>query len=141
MKKLIQSSFLYFMAAMAAGVFYREFTKFSGFDGKTVLADVHVHLLSLGMLLFLLTAALYQNLKLEESKSFKKFFILYNVGLPLLTVTMLIRGIVQVTGETLSRGMNGMLSGFAGISHILLMIALFFFFASLRKAAQKATKR
>ncbi len=133
MKKFIKCSFLYFLAAMAAGVFYREFTKFSGFEGNTVLADMHVHLMALGMLFFLLAAMLYKNLKLTGNKAFGRFFVIYNVGLPLLAVTMLTRGIVQVKGVELSRGMNGMLSGFAGISHILLLLALLFFFSALKQ--------
>ena len=133
MKKFIKCSFLYFLAAMAAGVFYLEFTKFSGFEGNTVLADMHVHLMALGMLFFLLAAMLYKNLKLTGNKAFGRFFVIYNVGLPLLAVTMLTRGIVQVKGIELSRGMNGMLSGFAGISHILLLLALLFFFSALKQ--------
>lgn len=137
MKKLMKCSFIYFLAAMAAGVFYREFTKFSGFEGNTVLADVHVHLMALGMLFFLLTTLIYKNLKLKGNKAFGRFFVIYNVGLPLLTVTMLARGTVQVKGIELSRGMNGMLSGFAGISHILLLVALLFFFSALKQGAAK----
>ena len=33
MKKLIGTSFGYAVAALAGGVFYREFTKLSGFSG------------------------------------------------------------------------------------------------------------
>ena len=36
------------------GVFYREFTKFSGFTGKTALYVVHTHYFLLGMVFFLL---------------------------------------------------------------------------------------
>ena len=35
MKKYINLSFIYAMAAIVCGVFYREFTKFTGFTGKT----------------------------------------------------------------------------------------------------------
>ena len=48
MKKLINTSFLYLILALAAGVFYREFTKFNSFTGKTTLAVVHTHLFVLG---------------------------------------------------------------------------------------------
>ncbi len=56
MKKLINTSFLYLILALAAGVFYREFTKFNSFTGKTTLAVVHTHLFVLGVLLFLILA-------------------------------------------------------------------------------------
>ena len=34
MKKYINTAFIYAIAAMAGGVFYREFTKGNGFEGK-----------------------------------------------------------------------------------------------------------
>ena len=37
MKKYLNFSLAYAVAAMAGGVFYREFTKFNGFDGVTAL--------------------------------------------------------------------------------------------------------
>ncbi len=56
MKKLLNFALGYALAAMAAGVFYREFTKFNGFDGVTALGKVHTHLFLLGMVVFLLAA-------------------------------------------------------------------------------------
>ena len=50
MKKYLNISFIYAIAAMAGGVFYREFTKFSGYTGVTALSKVHPHLFLLGML-------------------------------------------------------------------------------------------
>ena len=35
MKRYINAALLYAILAMAGGVFYREFTKFNGFTGKT----------------------------------------------------------------------------------------------------------
>ncbi|MEG1805993.1 MAG: DUF2871 family protein, partial [Clostridia bacterium] len=43
MKKLINVSFIYALAAIVSGVFYREFTKFMSFTGKTTLAFTHLH--------------------------------------------------------------------------------------------------
>ena len=56
MKKLLNIGFLYAILAMAGGVFYREFTKFNGFTGRTALGVVHTHLFLLGMVMFLLAA-------------------------------------------------------------------------------------
>ena len=53
--KLINAAFVYALLAMAGGVFYREFTKFNGFSGRTTLAFVHTHLFLLGMIVFLLS--------------------------------------------------------------------------------------
>ena len=49
MKKLLNTSMAYMIAALAGGVFYREFTKFNGYAGETALGKVHTHLFVLGM--------------------------------------------------------------------------------------------
>ena len=56
MKKSIWIAFGYAIAAMACGVFYREFTKFFNFTGTTALAVSHVHLFMLGAVIFLIIA-------------------------------------------------------------------------------------
>ena len=58
MKKLINLSFIYALAAMASGVFYREFTKFLEFTGRTSLAFTHLHLFVLGTIVLLVLACL-----------------------------------------------------------------------------------
>ena len=119
---------------MVAGVFYREFTKLQGFTGKTTLSVMHTHLLVLGMFLFLI-AALFCGLerKLAEHKAFQRFYVLYNISLPFFCVMLLIRGILQVQGADLSSGINAMIAGIAGISHILMTVSLVFFFLALKK--------
>ena len=54
LKRYINTSLLYAILAMIGGVFYREFTKFNGFSGKTALGVVHTHYFMLGMVFFLL---------------------------------------------------------------------------------------
>ena len=54
MKRYINTALLYAVLAMVGGVFYREFTKFSGFTGRTALGVVHTHYFLLGMVFFLL---------------------------------------------------------------------------------------
>lgn len=49
MKKYLNLSLGYVIAAMAGGVFCREFTKLNGFTGVTTLGKVHPHLFLLGM--------------------------------------------------------------------------------------------
>ena len=56
MKKYLNLSLVYAVAAMAGGVFYREFTKLNGFSGVTALGKVHTHLFLLGTMVFLLVA-------------------------------------------------------------------------------------
>ena len=134
MKKLINTSFVYFILAMIAGVFYREFTKFYNFAEKTTLSVVHTHLLTLGMFLFLILAALFKdNIKLLDNKKFKRFYIFYNISLPFFAIMFIIRGIFQVLSIELSATTNAIISGFAGISHIFMLVSFILLFMSLKE--------
>lgn len=135
MRKAIRTSCFYFIYAMAAGVFYREFTKFSGFSGQTTLSVVHTHLLALGMLLWLMLGLTH--LPLNRQKLFKPFFVVYNAGLMLTSVMMIVRGTLRVLATPLSRGVTAMISGFAGIGHIALAIGLALLFVLLGKAVKE----
>lgn len=133
MKKYINISFIYAIAAMICGVFYREFTKFNGFTQKTTLGICHTHLFVLGTLLFLIIAIISVLSNLEEQKHFKYFMISYNIGLPFMTIMFLIRGIIQVLNIQLSAGMNAAIAGIAGISHIMMGISFILLFLSLKQ--------
>ncbi len=133
MKKILNISFVYFILAMVGGVFYREFTKILGFNGKTTLAYVHVHLLVLGTFLFLIIALFCRESELLDNRRFQKFLIMYNVSLPLMVCMLLIRGILQATEFEVTNAMNGMIAGIAGISHIFLAISLWMLFSSLKQ--------
>lgn len=136
MKKYVNISFFYAMAAIVCGVFYREFTKLHAFTGKTTLAFTHLHLFALGTILFLLIALFTERTALTEQKSFRLFMVLYNIGLPFMVIMFFVRGINQVTGTALSTGADAAISGIAGISHTLLTIALILLFNALRKVTK-----
>ena len=136
MKKTINLAFLYAILAMIGGVFYREFTKFLDFSGKTSLSLVHVHLMVLGTFLFLLLALFTNHLKLEEERSFRSFLTLYSIALPFMVIMMLVRGVLQVLGTSLSSGANAAISGIAGISHILMLISFLLLFHTFRKCSK-----
>ena len=137
MKKYLKISFIYAIAAMAMGVFFREFTKFNGFDGTTALGKVHTHLFLLGMFVFLITALFAGRLKdLESFKTFRAFNIVYNIGVPLTAVMMTTRGITQVLGTELSKGANAAISGIAGIGHIIAGTGIILLLLSLMKASK-----
>lgn len=133
-KKYFNIAFVYAILAMICGVFYREFTKFQHFDGKTVLAVSHVHFFVLGTVLFLIIGCLSLLINIEEQKSFKKFLYIYNIGLPLMVIMFVVRGIVQVLKLDLSSGLDHMISGIAGLSHIFVGISLILFFMALRNS-------
>lgn len=140
MKRNLMTSFGYLIAGLCAGVFFREFTKWNNFGGTTALGFAHPHLIGLGMLLFL---ALYFGLKDDPVMAgwkYKTFFIVYNVGLPGTVLMMLVRGVLQVLGTSLSAGIDGMISGIAGVFHITMAAGLVFLFLALfdRQKAEKS---
>ena len=107
MKKLLNTAFIYALAAMAGGVFYREFTKFNGFSGRTALGLVHTHLFLLGTVFFLLAALFSKELDWARERNFRLFYGLYNTGLCVTAVMLAVRGAAQVLALPLSRGMDG----------------------------------
>lgn len=137
MKKLINLSFIYFILAMIAGVFYREFTKFMDFTDKTTLAIIHTHLLTLGTFIFLILALFSLNTNLLENKKFDIFLKIYNISLPFMAIIMFIRGIFQVLNKSLSTTLNASISGIAGISHILIFISFIILFSVLKNIDKK----
>ena len=114
-------------------MFYREFTKWNGLSGTTTLGKVHPHLFLLGMVIFLLVALFNDKQDLSQVKAFRVFLKLYNIGVPLTALMMLVRGIPQVLHIPLSKGLDASLSGIAGIGHILTGIGLILFLLSLKK--------
>lgn len=133
MKKLLNRSFVYMLLALAAGVFYRELTKWSGFTGRTTLAFLHPHLLLLGALLLLALIPFARLWPLEEEKHFGLFLTLHTLALPWMTGMMLARGVAQVKGLVLPKGVDAALSGLAGLGHILMAVALVVLYSALRR--------
>ncbi|MCI8722853.1 MAG: DUF2871 domain-containing protein [Ruminococcus sp.] len=137
MKKYLNISLVYAIAAMAGGVFYREFTKFQGYTGVTALGKVHAHLFLLGMLVFLVAALYAARYDLETVKTFRAFLWTYNLGVPLTAVMLLVRGVTQVMGMNLSAAADASISGIAGIGHILTGTGIILLILSLKKLAEK----
>ena len=136
MKKLINTAFIYTILALVSGVFYREFTRSLEFSDRTTLSVMHVHLFVLGSLVFLLLTLFEKEFKITKNKSFNKFFVVYNVGLIFMIAMFVWRGIDQVLG------LNGgaMISGIAGISHIIFSIGIIMMFIVIRKEVLKSQK-
>lgn len=136
MKKYLNLSMGYAIAAMVGGVFYREFTKLRGFTGVTALGRVHTHLFLLGMLLFLVVALYAAHNDLTSIKTFRVFLWIYNIGVPLTAVMMLVRGVFPVLGTPLSAAASASISGIAGIGHILTGVGMILLLLSLKKIAK-----
>ena len=133
MKRYMNSALLYAVLAMAGGVFYREFTKFNGFTGKTSLSVVHTHYFLLGMVFFLLLLLLEKNFSFTSEKT-GRVLAVYHIGLNLTAVMLVVRGVVQVLVPVVSSGMNGAISGMAGIGHILMGVSMVLLLLQIRRS-------
>lgn len=133
MKRYMNLSLVYAVLAMVGGVFYREFTKFNGFTGKTSLGVVHTHYFLLGMVFFLLLLLLEKNFAFTGAKT-GRVLAVYQVGLNLTAVMLAVRGVTQVLQLPLSSGVSAALSGMAGIGHILLGISLVLVLLQIRRS-------
>ena len=133
MKRYMNTALLYAVFAMAGGVFYREFTKFNGFTGKTTLSVVHTHYFLLGMVFFLLLLLLEKNFSFTDAKT-GRVLAAYHIGLNLTAVMFVVRGLTQVLAPALSRGMDAAISGMAGIGHILLGVSMVILLIQIRRS-------
>lgn len=140
MKKYAISAFIYTILATIGGVFYREFTKAFDFTGRTTLGFVHTHYLALGLLFFLLLLILEKLFSFSNKKT-KYLFISYHIGLNLTCIMLIVRGIFQVLQTSLSNGMNQMISGIAGIGHIILGVSLILFILQIMISIIHAEKK
>lgn len=122
MKKVLKPGFWYLVVGLAIGVYYRELTRWSSFNGTTVLSVTHGHAILLGFVLPLLVAMGFE--VQQRSLPSPKLWIVYYVGVLLDLLRMLTRGTVQVLQMNLSRGLDASISGFAGLSHVLFGISL-----------------
>ena len=136
MKKYMTTALLYAIFAMAGGVFYREFTKFNGFTGRTTLGVVHTHYFLLGMVFFLLLLLLEKNFSFTGAKT-GRILAVYHIGLNLTAAMFVVRGVTQVRKPALSSGMDAAISGTAGIGHILLGVSLVLLLLQIKRVVLK----
>ena len=136
-KRFANLALSYAVIAMIFGVFYREFTKFNNFTTQTTLSVVHTHYFLLGMVFFLILLLLEKNFSFTNPKT-QKILIIYQIGLNLTAVMLVVRGITQVLGTTLSTGIQASISGIAGIGHILLGISMVLLLIQIRRSILSA---
>ncbi|EOS8269746.1 TPA: DUF2871 domain-containing protein [Bacillus cereus] len=129
MKRLYNAAFIYLIIGLFSGVFAREYTKAQGIKGSTMLQLVHTHVLVLGFVFCLIALALCKVFHVQETKSFRAWFVVYNVGLIFTIATMLWRGLLQLNGTDF----NG-LSHMAGLGHVIISIGLVWFMILLKKS-------
>ncbi|WP_251446014.1 DUF2871 domain-containing protein [Microbacterium sp. USTB-Y] len=122
---------------LAAGLFYREFTKAQGFPNGVSgqLALVHTHLLALGALVTLIVLALEKLFTLSASRLFRWFFWIYNAGVLLTGAMMTWHGILDVQKAEASKA----ISGIAGTGHILIGAGFVLLLITLWKGIRRSS--
>lgn len=133
-KKFVNLSFIYAIVGLIAGAFYREFTKYMGYTARTRMVLVHPHCLVLGAFMFLLLALFSMNLKLENEKTFKTFFLSYNIGVVITAAMLFLRGLAEVMDWSGNKALDASISGIAGVGHIVLTVGFVFMFITLKGA-------
>lgn len=133
-KRYANMAITYAVIAMIFGVFYREFTKFSHFTGRTNLSVLHTHYFLLGMFFFLVMMLAEKVLSFSDQKT-GRLLIAYQLGLNITGIGFLLRGLTQVWGTELSRGADASISGIAGIGHILTGVCIILLLLQVKKRA------
>lgn len=128
MRKIYTASLIYLIAGLAAGIFYRELTKAFNVTSYTQLSVLHTHLLTLGMIFFLILIPMEKQFSLTSSKWFMPFFWTYNIGLIWTVSFMAVKGTMTVIGKTAGPAIDGL----SGMGHIILTAGLILFFAALK---------
>ena len=77
-----------------------------------------------------------ERVELEKFKDFRIFIKIYNIGLPILAISMAIRGVLQVEKVLLSNVADFILSSIAGLGHIMVGAGIIFFMLTLIKSAE-----
>ncbi len=133
-KRYADMSLAYAVIAMISGIFYREFTKFSHFSGKTSLSLLHTHYFLLGMVFFLLLMLAEKSLSFSGQNT-GKVLIAYQAGLHITAAGFLMRGLVQIQGITPAKALDASISGIAGTGHILTGVCMILLLLKIRRRA------
>ncbi len=141
MKKTIRNmyrlSIFYFVVALTTGLFHHNIEYWTNFTGISVLKYVHPHSTVLGGFLFLLLPLFVKVFSIHKSKYFKRFMIIYNVGLIGSLFFMSFKGVRQLYDIAIPKFWNHMSSGLAGISHVILTVGIFFLFRTLQTSIKE----
>ena len=132
-KRYANLALSYAVIAMAFGVFFREFTKFNHFTGQTSLSFLHGHYFMLGMFFFLMLLLVEKVCAFSDGRT-SRVLTAYQFGLNITGLGFLLRGVAQVWGTELSRGLDAAISGIAGIGHILMGFSLALLLVKIQKS-------
>lgn len=133
---LLRAVATYTVVGLAAGLFYREFTKANGYPEGMMgqLGLAHTHILTLGMIVLLIVLALEKVFSLSSNRLFRWFFWVYNAGVVVTTAMQIWHGMLQVQRLESSK----MIAGIAGLGHMLVGAGFVLLLLSLRTAIRRA---
>lgn len=126
----------YAITALVLGVLYRELNKFGLVALPESLGRVHGHLLALGTLFLLILAAADTQSHFGKLKGAGTAFWIYQSGLICAMVMMAVRAFAGHPAGALTY----VISGLAGVGHILLAIGLIWLLFLVRHGYRKAEK-
>lgn len=140
-KRCSNSALIYAVIAMVFGVFYREFTKFNGFEGDTRLSVIHTHYFILGMMFFLILMLIEKSIGFSSEKHAGKIIFTYHIGLNITGAAFFARGLTQVLQSELSKGADASISGVAGIGHVIMGVSIILLLLKIKKSASSGDKK
>ena len=138
---LVRSAGAWTAIGLASGLYFREMTKHFGLGGTrglagTQLAVVHTHALTLGttvLLVLLVLVGLWRSL--SDDRRFRWGVWLWQGGLVLTTVGMLVKGTLQVSDTA---GFDSpAIAGVSGLGHMTLAVAMLLLFLGLGRAVRR----
>lgn len=102
----------------------------NGYTDWTTLSVVHTHYFILGMMFFLILGLISLNIDFKSNRA----VLFYNIGLNLTAIMLVVRGIVQILGFNV---VSALISGIAGIGHIVLGVSLILILLDIKKGCIK----
>lgn len=121
---LLGLAFVNMIMGFVGGVFYREFTKYYDFTAVNHLGKLHVHMLVLGFITMLMLYVVVKRYDDSDVANLKRPIHIFEGGLILTVVSMMVIGIYEVVGEGVATISIPAISGISGIGHILLSVGL-----------------
>ncbi len=122
-ENILKNAVVFLILGLVGGVFYREFTRWSGWTDKTALSLVHVHLIALGFMVLLALYAALQGVG-KDVPALKRPMVLYITGLAWTVSAFVVRGLYTITSPEADLFPEAALSGMAGLGHMLLVLGI-----------------
>ena len=130
---LLATSFTFILMGLLAGAFYREFTKYVGFEGPSYLKIIHPHALVLGFLTIIAMYLVVRDYTFDKINAIKKPYHIYLTGLALSIIAMIVIGLYQVVSNGSEVVSRAALSGISGLGHIILTVGILWTFIRIYK--------